>query len=200
MPLFQSNLRKHCGPAPRYNERRTLWFRFILAAQLPATASDGLYSSTFLSSLCDYFACCSLPLRYAVFLQNFCSAEICTTSLHQQGRDLFVHSLFNIFFSRNDIFNQRFRGAEGESYPQSPPAGALLLKKKGKKKEKDRILNFRTYSVPKRREYATFKIAAFWENPEKNWSKFSKNSAEVWQHLQNFVKTQQITEIVNEKN
>merc|ERR1739847_222264 len=81
--------RVDCGPAPRYNERRTFWFRifrFILAAQLPATASDGLYSSAFLSSLCDYFACCSLPLRYVVFLQNFCSAEICTTSLHQQGR------------------------------------------------------------------------------------------------------------------
>ena len=31
------------GPAPRYNERRTFWFRFILAAQLPATVSDGLF-------------------------------------------------------------------------------------------------------------------------------------------------------------
>ena len=120
------------GPAPRYSERRTFRFGFFLAAQLPATASDGLYSATSLSSPCDYFACCSLPLRYADFLQNFCSAEICTTSLHQQGRDLFVHSLFNIFFSRNDIFNQRFRGAEGESSPQSPPAGAFLLKKKKK--------------------------------------------------------------------
>ena len=34
------------GPAPRYNERRIFCFRFILAAQLPATASDGPYSST----------------------------------------------------------------------------------------------------------------------------------------------------------
>ena len=34
------------GPAPRYIERRTFCFRFILAAQLPATASDVLYSST----------------------------------------------------------------------------------------------------------------------------------------------------------
>merc|ERR1712078_514121 len=41
---------------------------------------------------------------------------------------------FQYFFSRNDVFNQRFRGAEGESYPQSPPAGALLLKKEKKKK------------------------------------------------------------------
>ena len=92
------------GPAPRYNERRTFWFRFILAAQLPATASDGLYSSTFLSSLCDYFACCSLQLRYADFLQNFCSAEICTTSLHQQGRDLFVHSLFQFFLEKRHFW------------------------------------------------------------------------------------------------
>ena len=51
-----------------------------------------------------------------------------SSGFNHQGRDLFVHSLFN-FFSRNDVFNQRFRGAEGESYPQSPPAGALLLKK-----------------------------------------------------------------------
>merc|ERR1712078_881720 len=88
-----------------YNERRTFWFRFIFAAQLPTTVSDGLSSSTSLSSLCDYFACCSLPRRFADFLQNFCSAEICTTSLHQQGRDLFVHSLFYMFqtFSRNDL-------------------------------------------------------------------------------------------------
>ena len=94
------------------------------AGQLPAITSDGLFDSDLflrhssppqratdsilrppLSYLCDSFACCSLPLRYADFLQNFCSAEICTTSLHQQGRDLFVHSLFNMFqtFSRNDL-------------------------------------------------------------------------------------------------
>ena len=38
------------------------------------------------------------------------------------------------------------------------------------------------------------KIAAFWENLEKNWSKFSRNSAnsaKVWQILQQFVKYQQ---------
>ena len=33
--------------------------------------------------------------------------------------------------------------------------------------------------------------AAFWENPEKNWSKFSKSSAKFWQHLRTFVKNQQ---------
>ena len=35
------------------------------------------------------------------------------------------------------------------------------------------------------------KIAAFWENPEKNWSTFSKIqqiSAKFWQNLQHFVK------------
>ena len=35
------------------------------------------------------------------------------------------------------------------------------------------------------------KIAAFWENPEKNWSTFSKISAKFWQNLQHFVKKQQ---------
>ena len=35
-----------------------------------------------------------------------------------------------IFFSRNDVSGKRFREAEGEASPQSPPAGALLLKKK----------------------------------------------------------------------
>jgi hypothetical protein len=32
------------------------------------------------------------------------------------------------------------------------------------------------------------KIAAFWESPEKIWSKFSKHSAKFWQNLQHFVK------------
>ena len=31
------------------------------------------------------------------------------------------------------------------------------------------------------------KIAAFWENPENIWSKFSKNSAKFWQILRNFL-------------
>ena len=89
------------------------------AGQLPAIPSDGLLDSDFflrhssppqratdsilrppLSHLCDSFACRSLRLRYADFLQNFCSAEICTTSLHQQGRDPFVHSLFHFFLEK----------------------------------------------------------------------------------------------------
>ena len=70
---------------------------FLRHSSPPQRATDFILRPP-LSSLCDYFACCSLPLRYADFLQNFCSAEICTTSLHQQGRDLFVHSLFNIFY------------------------------------------------------------------------------------------------------
>ena len=114
------------GPAPRYNERRTFWFRFILAAQLPATASDGLYSST--SPL--------FSLRFFCLLLS--STQICFffTELLQR-RDLydifasarqgpFCPFTFQYFFSRNDVFNQRFRGAEGESSPQSPPAGAFL--------------------------------------------------------------------------
>ena len=35
------------------------------------------------------------------------------------------------------------------------------------------------------------KIAAFWENPENIWSKFSKNTATFWQILQHLVKNQQ---------
>ena len=31
------------------------------------------------------------------------------------------------------------------------------------------------------------KIAACWENPQKNWSKFSEISAKFWQILQHFV-------------
>ena len=92
------------GPAPRYSERRTFRFGFFLAAQLPATASDGLYSSTSplfsLRLFCLLLSSTVVQLRYADFLQNFCSAEICTTSLHQQGRDLFVHSLFHFFLEK----------------------------------------------------------------------------------------------------
>ena len=33
--------------------------------------------------------------------------------------------------------------------------------------------------------------AAFWENPKKNWPKFSKKSAKFWRNLQNFAKKQQ---------
>ena len=40
-------------------------------------------------------------------------------------------------FSREyDASGKRFREAEGEASPQSPPAGALLLKKKEKKEKK----------------------------------------------------------------
>ena len=42
------------------------------------------------------------------------------------------HGFFQLF-SRNDASGKRFREAEGEASPQSPPAGALLLKKKEKK-------------------------------------------------------------------
>ena len=46
------------------------------------------------------------------------------------GNFLFTYVFFStIFFSRNDVSGQRFREAEGEASPQSPPAGALLLKK-----------------------------------------------------------------------
>ena len=48
--------------------------------------------------------------------------------ISKAGTFLSIH--FSIFFSRNDISGQCLRGAEGESSPQSPPAGAFLLKKK----------------------------------------------------------------------
>ena len=49
------------------------------------------------------------------------------------------------------------------------------------------------------------KIAAlfFGENPEKKWSKFSKNSAKFWQNLQHlklhFVKNQKFQQILTKK-
>ena len=51
-----------------------------------------------------------------------------------------------------------------------------------------RKLNVRAF--PKRKlnlQYQDFpKIAAFWENPEKNWSNLAKNSAKIQQILANF--------------
>ena len=44
---------------------------------------------------------------------------------------LVLTDFFN--FSRNDVTGQCLRVAEGESSPQSPPAGAFLLKKEKKK-------------------------------------------------------------------
>ncbi len=38
---------------------------------------------------------------------NFCSAENYTTSLHKQGRDLFVHSLFHIFLEKRRFWPKK---------------------------------------------------------------------------------------------
>ena len=46
--------------------------------------------------------------------------------IRKAGTFLSIH--FSIFFSRNDVSGQCLRGAEGESSPQSPPAGAFLQK------------------------------------------------------------------------
>ena len=62
---------------------------------------------------------------YRTFAAQRFVRHIC---ISKAGTFLSIH--FSIFFSRNDISGQRFRGAEGESSPQSPPAGALLLKKR----------------------------------------------------------------------
>ena len=48
------------------------------------------------------------------------------------------------------------------------------------------LSNFhRTFTVPFSNNFQ--KNAAFRENPEKNWPKFSNNSAKFWQILQNFL-------------
>ena len=112
-------------------------YDFFLAAQLPATVSDGLSSSTSPSSLCDYFACCSLPLRYVDFFTELLQRRDLYDIFASARQGPFCPFTFPIFFSRNDISGQCLRGAEGESYPQSPPAGALLLKKK-----KKNLMNF----------------------------------------------------------
>ena len=44
--------------------------------------------------------------------------------------------LFFLVGNGEGVFNQRLRGAEGESSPQSPPAGAFLKKKEKKRKKK----------------------------------------------------------------
>ena len=52
---------------------------------------------------------------------NSCSAALtCVFVLREEFAFLFQT------FSRSDPLRQRFRGAEGESSPQSPPAGAFL--------------------------------------------------------------------------
>ena len=71
---------------------------FFLAAQLPATASDGLSSSVFLFYLSGYLTSRSPTPRQADIYGIFCSAEIFTSSLHH-GRELFVHLLFHLFFA-----------------------------------------------------------------------------------------------------
>ena len=116
------------GPAPRYTERRTFWFRFFLAAQLPATASDGLYSSTSpLFSLRFFLLVALFHSDMLIFYRTFAAQRFVRhLCISKAGTFLSIH--FSIFFSRNDISGQCLRGAEGESSPQSPPAGALLLK------------------------------------------------------------------------
>ena len=69
-----------------------------------------------------------LPSPVFFAAQRF-SRPNCITAGQNNIRDLFVYPLFHIF-SRNDVSGQCLRGAEGESSPQSPPAGAFLLKKK----------------------------------------------------------------------
>ena len=78
-----------------------------------------------------------------IFLQNFCSAEICTTSLHQQGRDLFVHSLFHFFLEKRrfwlrEEFVSLFQTFSRNDLPGEAALarGRYVFQKKKKKKEK----------------------------------------------------------------
>ena len=98
---------------------------FLLAAQLPATASDGLSSSVFLFYLSGNLACRSLTPRQADIYGIFCSAEIFTSSLHQ-GRELFVHLLFHLFFAE-----MTFLAGQAGGHPSGCPhrAGLILSKK-----------------------------------------------------------------------
>ena len=85
-----------------------------------------------------YLTCCSLTPRQADIYGIFFAAQRCLRRFCMKaGNFLFTYVFFStIFFSRNDVSGQRFREAEGEASPQSPPAGALLLKKGGKKRGK----------------------------------------------------------------
>ena len=81
----------------------------------------------------EYFTDFSLLYRSLIPSPVFFAAQRfsrpnCIKAGQNNIRDLFVHPLFHIF-SRNDVSGQCLRGAEGESSPQSPPAGAFLKKK-----------------------------------------------------------------------
>ena len=68
---------------------------------------------------------------------NSCSAALtCVFVLREEFAFLFQT------FSRSDPLRQRFRGAEGESSPQSPPAGAFLLKKRKRGKRREEQFEF----------------------------------------------------------
>ena len=103
-----------CGTAPRYSERRTLFFDlpFLISAILLLVA---LFHSDML-------------IFYRIFAAQRFVRHLC---ISKAGTFLSIH--FSIFFSRNDISGQCLRGAEGESSPQSPPAGAFLFQKEKKK-------------------------------------------------------------------
>ena len=60
---------------------------------------------------------------------NFCSAENYTTSLHKQGRDLCVHSIFHIFLERRRFWPVP-SGGWGRVIPSISTRGRVSSKKK----------------------------------------------------------------------
>ena len=95
----QRSLQRLANPATRrtlavarYYDSKESEIPFV-ATSLSNNCTAFLYEYTYLHVLLSSTQICC-------FLQNFCSAEICTTSLHPQGRDLFVHSLFNMFLEK----------------------------------------------------------------------------------------------------
>ena len=109
-----------CGTAPRHSERRTLFF------DLPSL----LFAIILIVAL---FRSDKL-IFYRTFAAQRFVRHLC---ISKAGTFLSIH--FSIFFSRNDVSGQCLRGAEGESSPQSPPAGAFLHKKK--------IVNYSLHSL-----------------------------------------------------
>ena len=90
----------------------------------------------------EYYTDFSLSYRSflpsPVFLQRRDFFDLIASKQDRILSGTFLSIHFSIFFSRNDVSGQCLRGAEGESSPQSPPAGAFLKKKRKKEKKEEK--------------------------------------------------------------